>query len=947
MTSTGEPLVGRERVVAQVRSAVADVAAGTGGCVLIEGPTGIGKTRLLEFGLAQARENAVAVASARATEYDRIAPLHVLLSALRGGARPVLDDVTFNAIAEREVNRFWQLDRLAERIEEAAMDTPLVVAIDDVQWADELTALALRTLVPELGSAPVLWLIAHRVPQPRSPVTDAVAWLVAEGATRLSLGQLSAGEVAKFCAYTLGAVPDDTVLALAHGSGGNPFLLNHLLRTLRDEGQLRVDDYTASVVNAELPASFLGVVEHRLRDLGPTVRRLLDVASVIGRRFTLHEAAGLAGVPAVQLLPAVEEAVRLGLLVDSGDQFSFGHDIIREAVYHSLPGPVRYALHREAATVLRHEGRGVAEVAEHVVRSARKGDLHAVEVLRQAAMEIAERAPGTAADLLLRALDLLGDDEAVQSGGDDAGDTDQLLADAVRLLASVGRLSQARRLGAQALRRGLAPDAEATILVGMAEALKHAGEDAAAVQTTTRAMERPALPESARADLLAVRAHALLYVDDVAGADQAGAMAAELGRHAGEYAAVVFGTVARTMAAMCQGRLADAVQFGHDAVALADRAGGAAKQRHPVLWLGRAMVAAERFTEADALFENGQREADSAGTAWTQPLWHYYRAELRLAAGRLDDAAAEAEAGLAVTERLSAQALTVPLLGMLAELSLRRDELSDAAALLERARGLRGGGIGAMREELDWVAALVREAAGDPAGAFELLADTYAAMPDRLLLLVTQPWAGPQLVRMALENDAKDAASVIVSAAAGLAEKNRGVAALVGACAHAHGLYDNDINALRTAVAAYRDSPRLLALAAALEDLARADATAARTTSAVTSFTEAGEIYARCGARRDQARVSRALRGLGIRRRALSTTRTVKVGWHSLTDAELKVARLVAQGLTNRATASRLFLSPHTVDTHLRHAFAKLGVTSRVELTRQVLAHDETGDTSS
>jgi DNA-binding CsgD family transcriptional regulator len=62
--------------------------------------------------------------------------------------------------------------------------------------------------------------------------------------------------------------------------------------------------------------------------------------------------------------------------------------------------------------------------------------------------------------------------------------------------------------------------------------------------------------------------------------------------------------------------------------------------------------------------------------------------------------------------------------------------------------------------------------------------------------------------------------------------------------------------------------------------------------------------------------------------------------WDTLTESELRVVRLVARGLTNRETASRLFLSPHTVDSHLRHSFTKLGVNSRVELTRQVLVHD-------
>jgi DNA-binding CsgD family transcriptional regulator len=107
---------------------------------------------------------------------------------------------------------------------------------------------------------------------------------------------------------------------------------------------------------------------------------------------------------------------------------------------------------------------------------------------------------------------------------------------------------------------------------------------------------------------------------------------------------------------------------------------------------------------------------------------------------------------------------------------------------------------------------------------------------------------------------------------------------------------------------------------------------------------EALELYVAGGAVRDSARTQRALRGLGVRRKVWQQVARAQTGWDSLTEAELRVVRLVAEGLTNRATAERLFLSPHTVDTHLRRAFAKLGVSSRVELARQVMAQERAHD---
>ena len=100
-------------------------------------------------------------------------------------------------------------------------------------------------------------------------------------------------------------------------------------------------------------------------------------------------------------------------------------------------------------------------------------------------------------------------------------------------------------------------------------------------------------------------------------------------------------------------------------------------------------------------------------------------------------------------------------------------------------------------------------------------------------------------------------------------------------------------------------------------------------------FTRALEIYADVGAVWDAGRARQRLRSLGVRRRVVVSQRPTS-GWRALTDSETAVARLVAQGLTNREAASHLFVSPHTVSGHLRSIFTKLGVNSRVELTRIV-----------
>ena len=115
---------------------------------------------------------------------------------------------------------------------------------------------------------------------------------------------------------------------------------------------------------------------------------------------------------------------------------------------------------------------------------------------------------------------------------------------------------------------------------------------------------------------------------------------------------------------------------------------------------------------------------------------------------------------------------------------------------------------------------------------------------------------------------------------------------------------------------------------------------AGRSDQAVSALDRALAIHAACGARRDLARVRRRLRQLGIQRR-LPAERRPTHGWAALTDSELAVVRLAADGLTNREIAERLYVSPHTVNGHLRHAFEKLGINSRVALTRIVTQHSE------
>jgi DNA-binding CsgD family transcriptional regulator len=168
--------------------------------------------------------------------------------------------------------------------------------------------------------------------------------------------------------------------------------------------------------------------------------------------------------------------------------------------------------------------------------------------------------------------------------------------------------------------------------------------------------------------------------------------------------------------------------------------------------------------------------------------------------------------------------------------------------------------------------------------------------------------------------------------------ENPGVPVIAAAAQQTRGLIDDDADALLDATQTLRDTQRPLLHAAAAEDAARALARAGRAQGAVAGLTEALDRYAACEANGDVRRVRRQLHDHGVRSH-IAHERPTR-GWASLTDSELRVIRVVARGTTNRDAAEQLFLSPHTVSSHLRHAFTKLDINSRNELIRVVLAED-------
>jgi len=189
------------------------------------------------------------------------------------------------------------------------------------------------------------------------------------------------------------------------------------------------------------------------------------------------------------------------------------------------------------------------------------------------------------------------------------------------------------------------------------------------------------------------------------------------------------------------------------------------------------------------------------------------------------------------------------------------------------------------------------------------------------------------LVRGALAHGDEPRAARLAEATQRLAMTTPGNPDLAAAADHARGLVERSPATLERAAASYSAA---LARAKALEDAGKAWAAAGNQSRTVTLLGQAHDLYERYGAADDMARVRLHLRAAGTRLCHWSHEDRPDFGWDSLTNTERRIADLVAEGLSNRQVACRVFLSPHTVAFHLRHVFWKLGVSSRVQLARMV-----------
>lgn len=898
---------------------IASAEHGEGALALVEGPPGIGKSRLLAEAVKLAADRGLTVATSVADELDQMTPWGPLLSALTSTAPPIVGRDELLSLSGLIDGRLEVVERIRAAIEDAAREHPLVIVIDDLHWADPSTLQVLGSLALQLFSYPIMWLLCRRTFPASAQMQALLERLAAQGTVRLALGPLSTEATTGLATDLLGRRPDRGVDRLVARAEGNPLYVVEILRNIDDRPA--TDGHTAER-DAWAARSLASAVLDHLRSMSDEARSLIKVAAVLGPTFSVVELSEMVARPASELVEPLDEALAADVLVEDGTQLAFRHDLFRQAVYDELPKPLRPALHRDAANALRSLGAPVVRVATHLAIGAVPGDDGAVETLGQAVGELFATSPSAAADLAIRVVELVGRQDPRRP---------VFVATAVQMLGWTGRVDEARALGEVFIAENDLPIAlEAQIELGMRRAwLMHTGL-AYPSALPERLVSDPDVPAAVRADLIVVDQNRAILDRPAPEVGAALQRATELVVIDGDAIDVAFVQSIRLGLDQEQGNLLRALELAEEPLpGFPDPADRAAAIRDSNIASCLATVGRPR--EALEMLARALAAASSSGQTIIAARCHSTRAMVLLELGRIDDARAEGQAAAELAETLGFSYYLGEALVTVVDAALRQGQLTDAQAAADR---LVARSPGEPMGDDTWAAALCADAEGATDRVRDALGPMVRRLADgRYVCVDWYPARLPQMVAIALRADAHEQAEIAAQAAGEIARRNPDLPSAVGSAAHARGLLETDVDLLADAVETFGSAERPLATAAAREDLGHALARAAARDEAVEQLEGAYESYARMGAHRDTARVRAALRSLGIRKRQANVRRPDH-GWESLTRSERVVVELVARGLTNREAANELFLSPDTINAHLKHAFAKLNVRSRVQLAR-------------
>lgn len=921
------------------------VQDGEGLALSIEALAGMGKTRLVRELRTRARAAGMGLLSARATELERSFAFGVvhqlfdgliaqstpaerrsLLAGAAAAARPALDLVTSGSPAhtdDRDDVSFSSLNGLFWLTANVSRRAPLVLTVDDAQWADAASLRFVHFLTTRLEGLPILVLVAHR-PAEAGETGDSTRVLADTSLDRIVLSPLGPGSTASILEAALGEAPEASFVTVCHErSGGNPFLITQTAKALAGGG-IRPTASNVPALIQTVPGSVTDAVLGRLASLPAAASELARALAILGDGCELRQVAELAGLGQQEARDAAD-ALRGADLLGEEHPLRFVHPLVRSAVHAAIPVGARSREHERAALLLASHGAPPQRLAIHLLATEPQGKAQVASTLGVAARAaLTQGAPGSALVLLRRALaepPEEGEREALLEllvvAAARAADFDGLAGFEDDLLATLSTDGARSMRAAAPLARWLSVSGAgrtgqaAEILHAAIEAADGAGDLDLAVALEAQLIAHTQVPPPE------AKARLARYASRVAKDTPAQRLALAL---------EAWWTSALGEPAPTAVRLArQALSGGQLLVEQLDLP--APSQAILVLARGDALDAAE--AACGELIE----AASARGATGTLAGGWFLRGYTAYRRGDLTRAQADARQSVDVARQrgfLGAlplfSALLVDVLVQRGELEAAERELSACGFASDVPDGYWLASVLFSRGRLRLAQGRLPEAAGD----FRELRDRlgrwgFVASPG----LPAAGYAAVALERLGERDQARELAAEELAAA-----KRWQAPSAVGEALMLLGIVtagDAGIGLLDEAVRVLASGPARLLQATALVEQGTLLRRERRRSDARDPLRAGLDMARRCGAVVLARRAADELEASGEK-----PERHTPIGVDALTPSERRVAEMAADGMTNREIAVALYVTIKTVESHLRAAYDKLGIRSRRDLQAAV-----------
>jgi len=945
-------IVGRDDLLDLAARRLDEAAAGHGQILLLAGEAGIGKTRLLNAIRQMARTAGYVTVNGSLAPQDRDLPCSLILDLARTfrskpGFEKLSEDllgIRFDQDADALGSRRLFVLDVVDRII-ATIDRPLLLDLEDIQWADEISLEIVGELGRRIRDLPVLIVGAYRTEElpPGSLLREWRARLIAQRlAEEARLSPLTYEQTALMTTLILATglpAPREVVTAVFERTDGIPLHVEELLGALGEEA--RSDG--RKIRDAQVPDTIEDAILVRIAQLSPEAREVARAGAVIGRCFIPTVLAGVLDRPVAELDGPIAELIDRSYLYDAGDPgfIDFRHQLLRDVLYRTVPPTDLRRFHARAAEFgVALEGQSEIHASVHFERAGlREQAFRTALAGAQAASRMSSRRE--AFELYRRAIDNMPDDLPTL----EQAQLYEQYSDAASAIERIEECDKATRIARDRYLEAGRPLEAAGLLVYSAVLSGRNGnpvEESVALigQAIDEVEQLPETPEreQMRGSLLGVRA---LFELDASMLDAAAADAADcrrLAEAASDRESLLEATLTSARIDIVAGRYESGLAAGLRAAREARDAGfesvGVTGYRNLATLAARVMD----YATAQMAIGEGVRYADAIEQSHCRQQMATTSAYIAWASG--DWIGADATARQELVDRGCRRGVlgSLDVIGIVA---MGRGQVDEARRWLIESleAGKRTHEIALTLPSM-WGLAELDHVAGNPRAA--------ADRCEEALDLATSKHEGPLLIQFVVTGARAFIAAQRPEEAEGWLARVRD--ALAGwetltsvPFAHAEGLIrlsagslTSARDSLEQAVRGWDDRGRIWEASWARLDLAQ---TLMRTNRFAEAASLLAEVRSTAGALASAPLLARAEELAGVARGRGSLDEP----WRPLTSREFEVARLIAQGMTNGEIAGELSIASKTASAHVEHILAKLGVTRRAEIAAWVATVSATG----